>query len=166
MAWCRRDSKGLVLHLEEGEVLLLRFLGGELGRLLQDGDFSKSAMHAFSPRQQRQADPNSAPSELDEAMDAELLAFRLERLEAVSAEILGEPTPSGKGLTLKLEPARVDTWLGWLTDLRLLLGAVLGLGPENQDPLDESDPDEWTPEQRMYVFLSGLQDILLRKSGF
>lgn len=108
----------------------------------------------------------SAETELDEAMDAELLAYRLERLESVRKELLGVQDISPKGKTLSLSMERVDTWLGWLADLRLLLAAVMGLGAGAPDPLDDTDPEEMVPEQRMYLFLTGLQDILLRKSGY
>lgn len=155
-----------MLHLDEGELRLLGFLAGELGRLLQDGDFSKPAMLGFSPGLQRERDPLSAETELDEAMDAELLAYRLERLESVRKELLGVQDISPKGKTLSLSMERVDTWLGWLADLRLLLAAVMGLGAGAPDPLDDTDPEEMVPEQRMYLFLTGLQDILLRKSGY
>ncbi|MCC5850817.1 MAG: DUF2017 family protein [Verrucomicrobia bacterium] len=165
MAWCRRHPDGLLLHLVSNEVELLRFLTRELRRLLENGDFSQPAMHGFSPAQQRKNDPAAAAGELDEAMDEELLLYRLERVEQVSLDFMDPQKHLEEGLTLQLDIPKADTWLAWLTDLRLLLGAVLGMSPENPDPIDFEDPGEWSLEERMYVFLSELQEMMLVKMG-
>lgn len=122
-------------------------------------------MHGFSPAQQRKNDPAAAAGELDEAMDEELLLYRLERVEQVSLDFMDPQKHLEEGLTLQLDIPKADTWLAWLTDLRLLLGAVLGMSPENPDPIDFEDPGEWSLEERMYVFLSELQEMMLVKMG-
>lgn len=164
MAWCRRHSEGLLLHLHAREVNLLRFLSKELRRLLEGADMARTEMTGFSPELQRQQDPLAAVGELDEAMDRELLAYRLERLDGVRKELLGEEEVSEEdGLSLTLSPERADSWLAWITDLRLLLAVVLNLTPENPELLDEIPPDEWLLEHRMYFFLSELQELMLMK---
>lgn len=164
MAWCRRHPEGLVLHLHAREVNLLRFLGRELRRLLENADMSRGEMTGFSPARQRAQDPQAAWTELDESMDAELMQYRLERLETVQRELLGDaPVDEAEGLTLTLTPERTDTWLAWITDLRLLLAVVLNLTPENPDRLDRLPPEEWLLEHRMYFFLSELQELMIAK---
>lgn len=163
MAWCRRHPEGLLLHLHEREVGLLQFLARELRRLLEHADPERPEMSGFSPALQRQADPESVHSGLEEEMDREIMLFRLERLESVEKELIDDEQISEEGLTLTLSPERADIWLAWITDLRLLLGMVLGLTPENPQKLDELDPDEWLLEHRMYFFLSELQELMLMK---
>lgn len=165
MAWCRRHPEGLLLHLHEREVNLLHCLARELRRLLEHGDETRPEMSGFSPALQRNADPESVQSGLEEEMDREIMLFRIERLESVEKELLtdADELVSEEGLTLTLSPERADTWLAWITDLRLLLGMVLGLTPENPQHLDEIDPDDWLLEHRMYFFLSELQELMLMK---
>ena len=168
MAWCRRDPEGLKLHFDANEVGLFHFLCRELKRLLEHGDFDQPAMTGFSPSLQRAEDPRAEAGELDEAMDQELMLYRLARVEEVRKELL-EAAPDGEvpeeGLVLTLDMARADVWLAWLTDLRLLLGAVLGLSPETPESIDWDDPASWTMEERMYLFLSELQEMMLSKMG-
>lgn len=163
MAWCRRHPEGLLLHLHEREAHLLQFLCRELRRLLDNADHSRPEMSGFSPALQRQADPQSVHSGLEEEMDREIILYRLERLESVEKELLNDEIPGEEGLTLTLSPERADTWLAWITDLRLLLGMVLNLTPEHPQKLDEIPPEEWLLEHRMYFFLSELQELMLMK---
>jgi len=164
MAWCRRHPDGLLLHLHAREVNLLRFLGRELRRLLEGGDMSRSEMSAFSPGLQRAADPKASDGELDEILECELLNYRLERIETVRKDLLGEEEVDEEhGMTLTLTMEQADSWLAWITDLRLLLAVVLNLTPENPQTLDDLDPEQWLLEHRMYFFLSELQELMLHK---
>jgi len=163
MAWCRRHPEGLLLHLHEREVGLLQFLARELRRLLEHGDTDRPEMTGFCPALQRNNDPDSVQSGLEEEMDREIMIYRLNRLESVEKELIGDGEVGEEGLTLTLRPERADTWLAWITDLRILLGMVLGLTPENPQRLDDLDPDDWLLEHRMYFFLSELQELMLMK---
>jgi|GEM_PF-1069150 len=162
MATCARTDDGIELTLTPNEVDLLRFLGGELRRLLEHGDPDQGILKPFHPRQQRRDDPEAVNTDLDHAMEAELLLHRLERISGVQDELLSEVEAEEReeALRVVLSEARADIWLAYLADLRLLLGAVLGITPENPDPMDE-DPEEWTLEMRMYVFLSALQEGMI-----
>ncbi len=141
----------------------MQFLARELRRLLEHGDPERPEMTGFSPALQRRADPEAVHSGLEEEMDQEIMLYRLERLESVEKELIGDVDVGDEGLTLTLSPERADTWLAWITDLRLLLGMVLGLTPDNPQVLDDLDPDDWLLEHRMYFFLSELQELMLMK---
>lgn len=142
---------------------LLQFLARELRRLLEHGDTDRPEMTGFSPALQRNNDPDSVQGGLEEEMDREIMLYRLDRLESVEDELIGDEEVGEEGLTLTLSPERADIWLAWITDLRLLLGMVLGLTPDNPQRLDELDPDDWLLEHRMYFFLSELQELMLMK---
>jgi hypothetical protein len=145
--------------LEAHEVNVMRFLGRELRRLLEYGDPEQGVLKPFHPMQQRGADPECVPSELDQDMDMELMRCRLDRIDAIQEHLLRVEEEEA-ALEQVLSETDLDNWLAYLTDLRLLVSAVIGITPENPDPLDP-DPDEWTMEQEMYVFLSALQEGLL-----
>ena len=159
MASCRKTRNGIELTLVSNEVDLLRFLGGELRRLLEHGDPDQGILKPFHPQQQRRDDPEAVSTELDGSMDAELLLHRLKRIEEVQEELLRE-AEEDQGLRVVLTQARADTWLAYLADLRLLLSAVIGITPEEPDPIGE-DEEEWTIEMRMYVFLSAMQEWMI-----
>jgi hypothetical protein len=136
---------------------VLRFLGRELHRLLEFGDPEQGVLKPFHPRQQRGADPECVPTELDRDMDDALMQHRLERIGEVQETLLKD---AEEGLDELFTEARLDIWLAYLADLRLLVSAVIGITPENPDPID-ADPAEWTMEEEMYVFLSALQEGLI-----
>lgn len=159
MATCKRTRKGIRIKLEAHEVDVLKFLGRELRRLLEFGDPEQGVLKPFHPVQQRGADPESVSTELDGAMDAELMRRRMERIGEVQKTLL-EAAEEERGLNEVFSEARLDTWLAYLADLRLLVSAVVGITPENPDPIDD-DPAEWTMEEEMYVFLSALQEGLV-----
>lgn len=160
MATCRKTRQGIDVTLSAHEVDLIRFLGGELRRLLEHGDPEQGILKPFHPQQQRRDDPEAAATELDASMDAELMLHRLRRIEEVQEELLRDATED-EGLRVSLTEARADIWLAYLADLRLLLSAVIGITPEEPDPIGD-DEDEWTMEMRMYVFLSALQEWLIQ----
>jgi hypothetical protein len=161
MDWCRKTVDGVRLHLDVSETRLLAYLGRQLRRMLASGDPRAAALRAFHPPQQRDRDPEAFASEMDADMDAALMRHRLERIDSMAAEMPDPEDPDG--LTLVLGPERADSWLAYLADLRLLLGGVLGITTENGNRIGEGDPADWTPETRMYVFLSALQENLLQQ---
>ena len=160
MAKCKAVSDGIRLELEPNETDLLRFLGRELGRLLESSGENGQNLAAFSPSRQREADREAVLGDLEEPMEAELLLHRLKRIESVQEELL-EGSEAGQALNVVLDEARSDVWLAYLADLRLLLAKVIGITPENPVPFTELNPNDWTLEMKMYEFLSVLQEWIL-----
>lgn len=158
MATCKATRKGIQLVLSEGEVDVIRFLGRELTRLLENGDPDQGILKPFFPSLQRKDDPMAVSNDLDEAMDADLMRHRIERIQEVEEELLADCKEGA--LDTVLSDERLDCWLSFLTDLRLLVSTVIGISDEDPDPLD-ADPDEWTMEEKIYVFLSSLQEGML-----
>lgn len=159
MARCKKHSEGLQLELEANEADLLRFMGRELGRLLENGRQNGQQVTAFSPLRQREQDEHAVTGDLESPLEADLFAHRLQRIESVQEELMEGSVP-GRRLKVILDEIRCDIWLAYLTDVRLLLAEVIGITPEDPDPFDD-DPEDWTLEMRMYQFLSVLQEWIL-----
>ncbi len=155
MAKCKATRNGIRLILSDGEVDVIRFLGRELTRLLENGDPEQGILKPFFPSLQRKDDPMSVSNELDEAMDTDLMRHRLERIQVVEEELLADCREGALDAILTEE--RLDSWLSFLTDLRLLVSTVIGISPGNPEPMDP-DPEEWTMEEKIYEFLTALQE--------
>lgn len=160
MASCQKSPQGLRLNLEANEVDLMHFLGRELRRMLEDGDPEHHSLKSFFPAQQRIQDAESVVSGLEGDLDRALMLARLERIESVQEELLHRDEDT-EVLQILLEEDKADIWLAYLTDLRLLLSAVVGITPENPDPFSGQDEEDWTLEMKMYEFLSVLQEWIL-----
>lgn len=160
MARCSKHSEGICLELEPNEADLLRFMGRELCRLLENTREQGQQLKAFSPNLQRKQDEQAVAGDLEAPMEAELLFHRLKRIETVQTELL-DGSDAGKKLSVVLDETRSDVWLAYLADLRLLLAEVIGIAPGKPDPFLEEDQEEWTLEMKMYQFLSVLQEWIL-----
>ena len=164
MAVCKKQEDGLALRLHTEEVRLFHYLSRQLSQLLRHGDPDAEALRNFYPSAQRERDPKVADTGLDEAMDAELMLFRSQRIDSVVSQLPPEEDLSEDGwYNFSLGDEAFETWLAFLTDLRLLLGAVLRLDPDSEAVIGEGDPASWSHETRMYVFLSGLQEMMLEQ---
>ncbi|MEX2382040.1 MAG: DUF2017 family protein [Opitutales bacterium] len=161
MASCHKTEAGIQLCLEANEVDLIRFLGRELRRLMEHGDASQTGLRPFYPSLQRQRDPESVPSDLEEEMDKELMRLRLARIETIQDSLLAQ-RESGGDLNVILDETQTDIWLAYLADLRLLLSVVIGITPRDPDPFVDRDREDWTMEMNMYEFLSVIQEWLLQ----
>jgi len=159
MARCTSSKNGIHLELEANEADLLRFTGRELRRLLKNGNQGGQKLTAFSPTRQRENDEMAVVGDLEVPMEAELLLHRLERIERIQKELVGQS--DDQPLDLYLDETQSDIWLAYLADLRLLLAEVIGITQGNPDPFTEEDPEEWTMEMQMYHFLSVLQEWIL-----
>jgi hypothetical protein len=160
MARCNTEEKGIRLELEPNEADLLRFMGRELCRLLENSKEGGQKLTAFSPIRQRENDEQAVVGDLEAPMEAELLFHRLKRIETVQTELL-DGSEAGQRLNVLLDDVRADVWLAFLADLRLLLAEVIGIAAGKPDPFMEEEQDEWTLEMKMYQFLSVLQEWIL-----
>ncbi len=160
MERCTRTPKGILFTLAQEEVELLCFLNRELSRLLEDGDPQQGILKPFHPLQKQGDDPEAVSHDLEESINADLLIYRLNRIQEIQKELLPPDHQEGD-LSLLLDDALLDMWLGYLNDVRLLLAAVIGITEEHPNPPEDQDPEEWTIDQQLYMFLTGLQDLFL-----
>ncbi|MEO1062633.1 MAG: DUF2017 family protein [Actinomycetota bacterium] len=89
-------------------------------------------------------DDPEAESDYQRLMRDQLLARRLDALDAVEATLSAE----------RLDDESVDLWMGVVNDLRLTIGTVLDVSEDDDVELDPDDPDAaaWFA----YDYLTGL----------
>lgn len=137
----RRVGDRIRMELEGFEVELLRQLRAALERQLADPDSSDPVVERLFP----------AAAVGDDLVDAEvralihddLLAGRLEGLEALDAILDRGATHRGR-LRVDLEEDEPGLVLGVLNDLRLALGARVGIDRLDREDVDEDHPAAWS----------------------
>ena len=106
------------------------------------------------------ADPDearAAAAEFRRFTDAELRAAKRRHADTV-LETLAELDGGGR---LRLSRDAADDWLGFLTDVRLVLGVRLGVDEHTLDDELPDDGDPRTEALRVYSWLGWVQESLL-----
>lgn len=138
----RRQGDRIRWDLESYEITLLTDLRASLRRLLEHGDPHDPVIARLFPRVV--ADDDAADAELRMLMGMELLTARIEGLEAL-LEVLTRARPHRGGrLRVELEDDEPPLVLGVLNDLRLALGAQVGIEQLERRSVDEDDPVAWS----------------------
>lgn len=125
-----RDGDDVVATLQRNEVELLRSLQSEL-RQLVDGDLDladPAVSRLFPPRLGDEAD-----DEFVDRLHRDLLAQRHVGMDAV-VTVLDRASATRRGFRVRLTGDEPALFLGVLNDLRLALGARIGI-----ETLDEAD---------------------------
>lgn len=104
------------------------------------------------------ADPSDTRADVNGALrglhEPEIIDAKL----AAGSVILS--TVPERGGKVVLTPEQADAWLSALNDVRLALGANLGIDSDTPDELDESDPR--APHFDLYHWLTWMQDSLVQ----
>jgi len=132
----RRRGAALELHLDAFEVQLLRDLQAMVVEALDHADIADPALHRLFPT--AVADDAMADADLRAMVFDSLMEGRRAGLDAL-VEILDRGDRGSKGVRVVLhddEPALV---LGVLNDVRLALGARIGVEQLERDALDDVD---------------------------
>ena len=167
-----RTRKGLQGNPSAGEASVLRRCAFDLLALLGEGavpDQDPLAALVGMPTGDPQAPEDPALARLlpdaygdDPAADREFRRYTDADLRArkrADAEVVARMLPEGGGKLL-LDRDEADSWLGFLNDLRLVLGTRL----EVTEDLDEDAlgaDDERLPALQLYAWLGWLQESLL-----
>jgi hypothetical protein len=152
----RRHGDHVRWVLDPVEVELLRSLTGSLHQLLDDRDPADAAVQRLFPR--TVAGDDSADEELRSLIHDDLAGVKRAGLEALD-DLLDRGTVKGRELRIELRPDDTLVVLGVLNDLRLAIGARIGI-----DQLDRADVDPESPDgYRLAVMdhLAGWQELLL-----
>jgi hypothetical protein len=136
----RRHGDAIRMELDDGEVALLRELHEQLRRWLADPDPADPVMARLFPP--------CAPE--DDLVDAEvralifedLLAERIAGLDEVIAIIDRGRARSGR-VRVDLDEDEPSLLLGVLNDIRLALGARIGITTLDRNEVDEDHPAAW-----------------------
>ncbi len=157
MARARRIGDAVRLELEEFEVELLRALPAGLGALLADPHTDDPVVSRLFPA--CVAGDRDTDLEVRRLIFEDLLRERLAGLEALSAILDRGVTRRGR-LRVELVAEEPELVLGVLNDLRLMLGARIGIEHLDRDDLPSHHPA--LPTLAVMDHLGWLQEQLLR----
>lgn len=133
----RRHGDRIRMQLEPVEVELLRSTRDGLRRTLEEGDPDDPVIRRLFPP--AVADDPSADDELRDLMRNDLLARQLEALDELVA-ILDRGRGQRGLLRVDLTSEEAVLVLGAVNQLRLAIGARIGIEQLDRDRLDEDDP--------------------------
>jgi hypothetical protein len=152
----RRHGDRIRMQLEPIEVDLLRTTRDGVRAALAGGDTSDPIVQRLFPR--ALAGDDEADAELRRLLHDDLLASRLAGLDAL-IDLLDRGRPHRGVLRVDLEGDEPLLVLGVLNDLRLAIGARVGISDLDRNTLDEDDPVTY----RLAVMdhLAGMQEQLL-----
>lgn len=163
-----RDGR-LVVTLDAAERAVFANLAAQLRAMLEHPDRDDPAVARLFPRAYSDPTEEEAEAEWQALAGSELLRGRLDALDA-----LLEATADEHSASLELDAEQEAAWLGVLNDVRLVLGARLGVsdgtehgaaapGATTPSPTESRDPDEGLA--LLYDWLTWLQaehvDLLL-----
>lgn len=137
----KRHGDRIRMELEEFEVRILRELRDGLRQQLAHADSSDPVIERLFPSAVR--DDDLVDAEVRALIHDELLQSRLAGLDALT-EILDRGTPHRGRLRCELEEDEPPLVLGVLNDLRLALGARVGVQHLDRDEVDEDHPAAWS----------------------
>ncbi|MEZ5272985.1 MAG: DUF2017 family protein [Ilumatobacteraceae bacterium] len=148
-----RTADGIVLNLQQEERdLLIRLLHELRGLLLADDPATAPLLRRLFPPAYLNVEDAEAESDYQRFMREELVASKLEAIEAVEGAV-GSGGPMSEGAVMGLMQA--------LNAVRLVLGTLLDVGEEH-DPSAVRDDDPMVGEHQLYSFLSWLLEHLVR----
>ena len=138
----RRRGGGATVRFEAVEVAALRDLAGQVGQVL-GGGVPEHGTDPIRDRLFRRAyvDPTEDRAETDfqSVVHEDLVRAKSDAVAALLVK-LGAPTDRRDRLTLELDRAGVEQWVGALNDVRLTIGVVLGVTEDDDD--DDPPPDD------------------------
>lgn len=161
MAGVRPDGDGVRIDLERVELdLVVRLCEGLATRLRAGGD--DAVIGRMAPDASR--GDAEADAELRRLLRSELLEGRAERLVRLAAELRSWAPEGGRtGVRATLDPEAALALLQGLNDVRLALGAQVGIERLERSELAPDDPRALTLE--LMDRLAGLQQGLLEVLG-
>lgn len=157
MSRFRRRGARVRWELEAFEVQLLHQLREGLGETLDAEDAADPILRRFLPA--AVADDEEADGELRRLIRDDLLENKRRGLEAL-LDILGRADPRGDRLRVDLQDDEPLLVLGVLNDLRLAMGARLGIEHLDRGELAEDGPEAAT--LAVMDHLAWIQESLLR----
>ncbi len=157
MARARRVGDAVRLELEDFEVELLRQLPAGLRTLLADPDTTDPVVSRLFPA--CVAGDQETDLEVRQLIFHDLLRERLAGLDALTAILDRGATRRGR-FRVELVEEEPELVLGVLNDLRLTLGARVGIEHLDRDNLSSHDPV--LPTLAIMDHLGWLQEQLLR----
>lgn len=148
----RRTSGGFVLDLDVDEMHLIRRLVGEIRQLITEGPSDDPKLQRLFPP--AYTDDEAGETEYRRLMRDELVASRVAAIDRVEAALssVADGAERGGSDRVVLDMAGLEALATSLNSVRLVLGTLLGISDE------DDDPDADVPEVALYQFLSWMLD--------
>lgn len=143
------------LHLDRVEV---EILGASLDELLASLDEMGPGDRVWERLYPAAFADADAAEEFREMVGEDLDNARRERLSACRGELSAAPM-GRRGADLTLEPEALERWIMATNDLRLALGTLLQVGPDDTPEIDPTDP--MAQSKAIYQWLTVVQDGLV-----
>jgi len=157
----RRGSDGsVVLSLPWIETMALRSLPDRLRHLLADPGSNAAVIRRLFPRAHADEEEEA---EYRRLVGDELLRRRQDSIDAIE-EALAEGEAHRTHLDVTIPPERYELWLGFVNDMRLILGTELDIRDEDWER-DLPPDDPRAPDIALFQFLGWLEHNLLEASG-
>lgn len=144
-----RKRDGIHVTLAAHEQALLGDLARQLVALLEQGDQSDAAVSRLLPP--GYSGDDEAAAEFRRFTMDDLSAAKIENAKTLIATMADRKTP--------LDPVGEQAWLRSLTDIRLTLGARLGVTAEGFPP--SRDP-QVVAQRRVFDWLGFVQEVFVR----
>ncbi|MGZ4797437.1 MAG: DUF2017 family protein [Acidimicrobiia bacterium] len=156
-----RDGREVSLRFEADEIAALRDLGGQIAEVLDGGVPEHGAdpvRDRLFPRAYLDPTEDRAESEFQSVVHEDLVRAKA---DAVAGFLAGlDAAADGRGrVTVSLDPAAVEQWVGALNDVRLAIGVAIGVTESDDDSYDARDPR--APGLATYHWLTWLQGSLV-----
>jgi len=149
----KRKKNGTVelsFATEEAAILL------ELSRQLRDTLIRQNEADPATARLLPRVSTNpKVAAEYKALVGDELRRSKLERVDEFEATIRNAEVGRSKVL-FKLSPEEYEIWIGFLNDMRLMIGSQLDISEDWDPDFDTLDPDEW-----LYLVLTSMQCELI-----
>ena len=155
----RRNDGSLSLSFPPREALLLQTLPGQLRALLEDPDFTDRAVERLFPPAY---DDPEKEAEYRKLLGDDLRRRKLDCVDAFEATLRDSRTGI-RGVEVTIKPEEFALWLGFVNDMRLVLGAKLDI--QDDDWCRDFEPAAaGSPELALLHYLSWLEEELLRSA--
>jgi hypothetical protein len=158
-----RRGGGATVRLERVELDALRDLAGQVEQLFAGG----VPEHGVDPIRDRlfpraYVDPTEdrAEDDFQSIVHDDLVRAKSEAVAALLADL--DASADGRGrVTLQLDAAAIEHWVGALNDVRLTLGVVLGVTEDDDAEIELPDDDPRAAGLATYHWLTWIQGSLV-----
>ncbi len=136
-------KRGVVLSFEAAEVAVLENLIGQVREVLAGGvpeHGSDPVRDRLFPRAYVDPTEDRAERDFQSVVHDDLVAAKSAAISTLVDGLHGGTAKRG-GVEITLDSAGMEQWLGALNDIRLALGAAMGI-TEDRDPYEDLDTDD------------------------
>ena len=156
-----RNKKGdFVLNMPGPALVYLQEVPARLSRVLTEPESSGKAYKRLFPAAYKD---DAHEAEYRKLMDEEIRHQKLENVDEFDT-LLKESEIDFTVSEVIVPAHRFEAWLGFVNDMRLVLGTELGI---EEDYWDDEVPEDHPQAESFFLlhFLSAIQELLVRASG-